>query len=128
MAASLLILLRPRSARSRLCQSGFLSDLFHASMFLAYFSEELFWSHVILDHAQPGELGGNGRVLHRLFNGGNQNFRYLCRHSGWCKEGEPDTKEVLAVTEFRQRGDFGKFRNLIRGEYSLHRSALHVGD
>jgi hypothetical protein len=54
-----------------LYQCSLLGDLFHGSMLLAYFSEELLWRHVILDHAQSGELGGNGRVLHCLFNSGN---------------------------------------------------------
>ena len=34
-----------------LYQSGFLSDLFHGSMLLAYFSEKFFWRRVILDYA-----------------------------------------------------------------------------
>src|SRR5262245_13000390 len=87
-----------------LYQSGFLSDLFYGSMFLAYFSEELVRRHIILDHAQSGKLGDNGGVLHRLFNSGSQYFRYLCRYSGGCKESQPDAKKVLAVTEFRQGG------------------------
>src|SRR5262245_47925296 len=109
-------------------QSSLLGDLFHGPMFFTYFSDKLIRRHVILDHAQSSELRGNGRVLHRLFHSGNQRFRYLYRYSGWCEEGQPDTKEVLPVTEFSQGGDLGIFRNLARGEYSLHASALHVGD
>jgi hypothetical protein len=32
-------------------QAGFLSDLFHGAMLLAYFSEKFFWRRVILDYA-----------------------------------------------------------------------------
>ena len=32
-------------------QSGFLGDLFHGSMLLAYFSEKFLWRRVILDYA-----------------------------------------------------------------------------
>src|SRR5262249_44052919 len=32
---------------------------------------------------------------------------YLCRHSRWCEEGQPDAKEVLPVTEFSQGGISG---------------------
>src|SRR5215510_9555044 len=105
-------------------QTGLLGDIFNDSMLLAYFSDKLIRRHVILDHAQSGELRGNGRVLHRLFHGGNERFRNLRRHSGWCEKGEPDAKEVLAITEFRKSRDLGIFRNLTRGEYSLHASAF----
>src|SRR5439155_20611325 len=108
--------------------SSLLGDLFHGSMFLAYFSEELLWRHIILDHAQSAEFGGNGRVLDRFFNSGNQRLCHLDRHSRRREEGQPDAKEVLAVAELRQGGDLGELRNLIRGEYSLHRSALQVAE
>src|SRR5262245_51746414 len=109
-----------------LYQSGLFSDLFHDSMFLANFGEKLLWRHVILDHAQSGELGNNGRVLHRLFNSWNERFGYLWGHSAWREKPQPDAKEVLAVAELRQSRNLGIFRNLTRCEYSLHRSALHV--
>src|SRR5436190_15142266 len=79
-------------------------------------------------HAQSAEFGGNGRVLDRFFNSGNQRLCHLGRHSRRREEGQPDAKEVLAVAELRQRGDLGELRNLIRGEYSLHRSALQVAE
>src|SRR5262245_21845505 len=121
MPASLLTLGLPH-------QSGLLGDFLHRSMLLAYLGDKLLWRHVILDHAQSGELGGNRRVLHRLFHSGNERFRNLRRHTDWCEEGEPDAKEVLAITEFGESRDLGIFRNLTRGEYSLHASALHVGN
>src|SRR5262249_13129295 len=107
-------------------QTRLLGDIFNDSMFLAYFSDKLLWRHVILDHPQSGELGGNRRVLHRLFHSGNERFRNLRRHSGWYEEGEPNAKEVLPVTESRESRDLGIFRNLTRGKYSLHPPALHV--
>src|SRR5262249_61764310 len=107
-------------------QTRLLGDIFNDSMFLAYFSDKLPWRHVILDHPQSGELGGNRRILHRLFHSGNERFRNLRRHSGWCEEGEPNAKEDLPVTELRDSSDPGLFRNVARRKYSLHASSSHV--